>query len=580
MTLLVIVSPSTSFGGGSATPQINFLNPSSFAVGAADSVMLSDRVPSRPRTGPDGYRISAWIANAPTNAGVEFELLSNGVALETLDAVTPVGDDTFDYGWDVPDTLPDGPYTLRATLFSNNEAIDNDEVDITIARLGDRATVDYPTVSGDPTDWPGDGSFGTFRPLAVELPDKGLAKRGKPVGNVDASHTVGTELNGGTTRVRSFYTISKPGTEPAWIACGTEKTPGHPVPSSAANDGVRCTLQDPRHQTRVTAVAVLPNSSPHEWEDTANGAGDAVRVFNSYRQVPTDFGVTEGNNEVITENPGGAYPCTTIVADLKDQMGREIAGANIDLHSTGPSDKFRIDTGLAPHSGILPADRNHELTEPGYDCFSDSDQSLGDQSEHQILGGSDIKHAEADIDGTSDAGEWGFSFRVPAGQVNDQRWSVNSALWVDERSDGCRANEDVLTSNELFALAQVGLDQAPAPTSEPFVASLERCDRLPALRAIALESNKTQVREGGKVDFSGAITGPTQCVRRQHVRLRTRAKATGDFRTIDSVKTNNAGVYKFDDVRVNRTRQFRTNTPGHSACVKAGSNIVKVTATR
>jgi hypothetical protein len=562
-----------------APASIEFLNPSSFATNSTGTIVVSDRAVTRPRSSPEGYRISAWTRNAPPDAGVEFELLSNGVSLETLDAVSEIGPDTFDYKWDIPNTMPDGAYTLRATLFSQNEAIDHVDKNITIIRLGDKATVDYPTRTPG-SAWPTDGSFGTYRPLAPALPKTGIAQRGKPVGNIDTSHTVGTELTSGTTRVRAFYTTAAPGTAPQWKACGTEKTPGHPVPSSAANDGVRCTLASSADQKQVTAVAVVANSSPGEYEPAANGAGDAIRVGRAYAQRPKTFSIVEGDGGVLEENPNGGFPCHTVVSHLEDFKGREIVAANVDVHATGPTDKLRLDTGLLPHSGITHADRNHSLAEPGFDCFGENEQSTSDQSEHQILGGPDMKHAEADSFGTDDEGNWGFSFKVPANQVGSERFSVHAWTHVDEGDDGCHANDDSLRLDELVDTTSVGLDRAPATTPPPVASAEERCDRLPALRTIGLSAGRRRVPIGQTVDLRGAILGIPRCIRGQSVRLRSRKPGERRFTGSRTARSRSNGRFSFQNIRVNKTLEYRASVRRTSRCVAATSEIVKVRARR
>jgi hypothetical protein len=582
IALISFAFPAPTIDAASAPAQIEFLNPSSFALNSAERIIVSDRAVTRPREGAETYRISAWTRNAPPDAGVEFELLSGGLSIETLDQVTTIGVDTFDYNWNIPPTLPDGPYTLRATLFADNEAVDHVDADITIVRLGDKASVDYPTVAPSSPDWPGGATFGTYRPLAEGLPDEGIAEKGEPVGNIEASHTKGAEFSSGTTRVRAFYTLSEPGTPPQWRTCGTEKTPGHPVPSSAANNGVRCTLASADHQGKVTAVAVLANSSPAEYDPAANQAGDAIRVLNHYEQSLTSFSFTEGAGEVIEEGTDGGFPCHTLTVHLEDQIGREIAGANVDVHATGPTDKLRIDTGLATASGVTHADRNHALSEPGHDCFGGGGQTAGHQSEHQVLGSSDVKHVESDAAGTSDEGDWSFSFKVPADQVTDASYTVEMTAFVDETDDGCHANDDAFTASELSATAAVGLDRAPV-TPTPFVAQdLERCDRLPALRTVTLDSSRAQVRAGGDVTLSGQVTSAADCAGAERVRLKVRPGGNDGsrFRAIDAMKTDASGAFAFRDVDVKRTRDYIAVTPRTDECAWARSPIVTVKASR
>ena len=571
--LSAIAFPATSRGAVEPVPSIEFLNPSSFAEAGDAGIIVSDRQPGRPNAGKATYRLSAWTRNAPANAGVEFELLAGGVSLDTFDGVRKVGSDTFEYRWNISDTLPDGPYTVRATLFASNNAVDSVDQAVTITRLADRAELVYPNT--EESSFPSDGTFGTYRPLAAELPGEGSAQREKPVGNIDANHTKGTDVSGGTTRVRAFYTISKPGTKPNWIVCGTEATPGHPTLDSAANDGVRCTLKEASHQLNVTAVAVLANSSPGTYDPVANAAGDATRVLKSYAQVPTKFDVPTGDGGIAAATNDG-FECFTVLTELSDQVGREIVGANIDVHATGPSDKLRFDTGLGSEAPAKQADRNHQLQEPAYNCLATAGGDT--QSEHQVLGGPDMKHIESDADGTDDSGRWGFRFKVADGQVSTDRFTVNFTAYVDEGDDGCRVNNDELTGDELFRSGAVGLGVVPGAAASPTIVPKQPCGAArPSRRSLTLESSQAAVKRGGSVRFYGAISSVKSCKQSQIVNLQMRAPG-GKFRAIAAGRTADNGTYEFRKVPINRTRDYRAATPKTSRCTAAKSGIVKVKA--
>ena len=586
MGLVLFGLPSTSVGQLGGAPTIEFLNPSSFANAGSADIIVSDRQPTRPSNGTNTYRLSAWVGNAPADSGVEFELLSAGVSLDTFDSITQVGQATFEHRWNIPDTLPDGPYTMRATLFENNEAVASVDQSITVVRLADRAELLYPTT--DPaSSFPGGGGFGTFHPLGPELVD-GETERPLPVGNLDATHTKQAEFGSGTTRVRAFYTTSAPGTVPEWIVCGTEKTNGHPVPSSAAHNGVRCTLNSVADQTKVTAVAVLANSSPGDYDPAANQAGDVVRVLNSYAQVPVSFDIVSGDGEVLNEMANGSFPCHTVTVRLADQAAREIVAANIDVHGTGPTDKLRFDTGFAPAAGVKEADRHHILHEPGFDCFGENDPLGGLQSEHQLLGQPDMKHIEADPTGTDDTGEWGFSFKVPADQATNERFTFHYSMFVDEEDDGCHANDDRLTSGELFRAGSIGLGAAPEPARSPTVFGLEICgappppppdDLLP--RTVDIDVSDKSVKKGKSVRFFGQIESQKdRCESIEVVKLKTRNRKGKEFQSIAQGRTDVFGNYEFRKVNVSRTRQYRALAPSTGECKRTRSKVVTVRATR
>ena len=565
-----------------AEPSIAFLNPSGFATRTGVGIIVSDMAPSRPAEGDETYRLSAWVADAPLDAGVEFELLKNGVSLETIDSALTPEFDTYEANWNIPATMPDGPYTLRATLFSNNEAITSVDQPIVIARAAERVEITYPGL--DPTRaLPADGSFGTYTPLANVIPEEGAAARGLPIGSIDGNHT-GKVPGSGTSYVRAFYTVSEPGTTPEWIACGTQAAPGQSTLSSAANDGVRCTLKEPAHQLAVTAVAAVANSSQGTYDPGMNGAGDASRVTEAYAQTPTGFNLTEGSTQVVMEAAeDGSYACHTVGVVLEDERGRELLGANIDVKASGPTDKLRFDTGLLSESGLQPPDRHHQAFEPGYDCFGgNGDTQLADQADHQILGGPDHKHIEADDGGTDDDGYWGFSFWTPAESVGEN-YTTRFTVWVDEADDGCLTNEDRFSEGELSASGVVGWGAAPTP-AQPFTPTpLTPCippQEGPVLRTVSMYADRTMVQEGDEVTVTGTVSSTyIECVSEQMVKIKWRRPGQR-FRKIAEAITDTNGQFSAEVTPQRGRNQYRAIVPLTETCMKARSDVVKVRVPR
>jgi hypothetical protein len=437
---------------------IEFLNPSAYAPAGELGIVVSDKQTTRPDQGDTTYRIAAWVDPVPLDPAVEFELLRNGVSLLTMDAARRIGNDTWEADWNIDNTLPPGNYVLRATLASGSLAIASTDQPITINQLAERAEIDYPrSTSSD--SYPGGGQFGTFYPLARSAANA----RPNPMGNVDGK-TSGESSGTGASRVRAFYTTSPPGSAPQWTPCGTENAPGDALLSGAANDGVRCTLDASYEQQAITAVALVANTSNRgEYQARLNGAGDVVRVLQSYAQVPTDLSLVEGAVGTVDAGVDGAFGCHSAIAQLDDQYGREIAGANIDIKALGPSDSLKFDTGLLPVSGVQAPDEGTHAHEIGYDCFGDDDETTpGDQGEHQVVGGPDVKHVEADAFGTDDTGAWGFSLRIPANDVSDSRFTTYFSAWVDEIDAGGETNDDGFTTSELCAAGAVGWGNFPA----------------------------------------------------------------------------------------------------------------------
>ena len=563
-------------------PQIAFLNPSGFATRTGVGVLVTDRQPTRPVAGLETYRLSAWTSNAPLDAGVEFELLKNGVSLETIDSGIALKFDTYEAEWNIPDALPDGPYTLRATLFSNNEAVASADQDIVLSKVAERTEITYPgTGAGGPG--PADGSFGTFAPLATESPEEGSATRGLPVGNIDGTHT-GLAPGSGTSYVRAFYTISPPGSAPEWIPCGTQGAPGSATLSSAANDGVRCTLAEPEHQLLVTAVAAVANNSQGAFDPAMNGAGDATRVTEAYAQTPTGLNLAEGSTQAVIEpEDDGSYACHVAAIQLEDERGREILGANVDVKASGPNDKLRFDTGLFSESGLQAPDRHHQAFEPGYDCLAGSGESeVGPQADHQILGAPDHKHVESDGGGTEDDGMWAFSLWTPKESIGE-RYSARFTIWVDEADDGCTVNDDRLTEGELSASGVVGFGSFPPPAEQFAPAAPSTCippSEGPALRTVSLFSDQATAEEGEQVTVTGtASSAYIDCVSEQMVRIK-RQKLNGRFRKVAEVFTDTEGAFSATVSPRPGKNRYKAVLPLTEACMRAVSDLITIRVPR
>jgi len=582
-TSLIVGGPVVSAAAQAEAPQLAFLNPSSFSARPNVGILVGDRAPSRPRAGSNTYRITAWTSTVPANGGMEFELLQSGVSLETIDPVAlEVDANTYQAEWNIPDTLPDGTYTLRATLFENNEAVTNVDQGIVLSRVADRVEITYPTTrSQDP--FISDGSFGTYAPLATALPEKEAAVRGLPVGNIENNNT-GNAPGSGTSYVSAFYTISAPGTEPEWIACGREKAQGTSTLSSAAHNGVRCTLQAPEHQTMVTAVAAAANTSPENaFDPSFNGVGDATRVARPYAQTPTSFSWVDPSATGVTIDQGneGTYACHVASTHLADQVGREILGANIDVHASGPTDKLRMDTGLLPESDLQVPDRHPQALEPGYDCWAGNDETVGDQADHQILGGPDIKHIESDRAGTDDTGRWGFSFWTPADAVSDERFTTRFSAWVDETDDGCLTNDDRYTHGELVVDGIVGFGRAPS-SPQPFAPStligcMPPLDG-PAPRHVVLSSDRNHVKSGDQVHLTGSVISDyVSCVAEQTVKLKWR-RPDRRFSAFTTVGSNADGTFEAYVTPKKGRNEYRAVATPTETCQRAASEVVRVKA--
>lgn len=565
----------TAVDAATAEPKIAFLNPSSFATRPGVGVIVSPTRPNRPAQGAVGYRISVWADTAPTNGGVEIELLKNGVTLETMDAaLQPRTQDSYYTTWNIPSTLPDGPYTLRATLFENNEGITYADQEIVLVRTADRSGITYPGIGTD--QFPSDGSFGTFAPLRTALTE-GETGRALPVGNIDGNYTANS--NSGTSFVRAFYTVSEPGTEPEWIVCGTDAAAARV--SSAANDGVRCTLQDLAHQTQVSAVATVANNTPYPlaFDPAHNAAGDAVRVFEPYAQEPTRFEIVSGEIGEVTLNEEGAYGCQTVAFHLRDQRGREVTGANVDAHAAGPGNGLRFDTGLFSPAGFQAPDRQAHILQPGYDCLGANSEVVEDQGSHRVYAGPDTKHIETSS-GTSDSGRWAFALWSPTGNVTPERWTARWTAWVDESDDLCGANDDRFTHEELHASGLVGFGKA-ATYVPPFTPSdLQMCvpdPDGPVTRELTMSTDRNAALAAShKVTLFGELVSAyPACMHEQPIKLKWRRPGKR-FRTIADAVTSETGTFEGKvKAKVGRN-EYRAVAPKSDTCLRARSAIAKV----
>lgn len=599
--------------GQAGAPAIAFLNPSNFASsGTERDIFVSDKIPMDPRTGDASYRLSAWVANGPGDPGVEFEVLNaSGVVVDTIDGDIQLGTDTFEADWNIPDLIPEGPYVIRATLFdiSENAAIAQASIDVTYDRNAERVEIEYPNNRGLPL-WPGGGSFGSYAPVRRALPAEGeSAARIAPHSNVDllqTSRTAGPEGWGtGPSRIRAFYTISPPGSVPEWKVCGTEGGSGS---AGGASNGVRCLLESEADQTQVTAIAAVANgrsgSNFATFQEANNEAGDATRVLQPYVQVPTNWRFTQGNGQTV-ETLGTEYNCffaqDVIEGRLSDQLDREIVGYNVDVHAQGPNDRLTFDQGILNDASAKPPDRGNHPEEGAFDCFNDNDESwLAPQGEHQVFNGPDIKHIEDDVD-SGDDGRWGFNLMVrPASTVSDESFTTFFTFWIDEAPDGCMTNDDRYNDGELVLFGSIGWSHAPldprpveplpilpctppttAPTTSPSPSPTMTSSPPPPSgeRDVALQANRTLIRQGQKVTLHAAIAAEEEsCASLQEIQLQQKRRRT-EWRTVSIKATDEDGRARFVR-RPRRTTNYRALTPREGFCERAVSPREKVRVPR
>jgi hypothetical protein len=412
-------------------PTIEILNPLD-QTGDSDpepGPLVSDKATPANAT----YRLSAWAADAPVAAVVEFEI--DTIPVTTITATRKVGTDTFEADWAIPGSVLDGPHQLDAALFSQvgGEEIARDSETITVlaGNPGQAAnTVDIVTPSLN-------GALGFHKYAGVW------------------STILQAVTSSGTTFVHFLYSKSAPGTEPAWISCSKVK-------ATAAVGGIRCDLKGDDQPEMVTAVGAVANDSPNppqgaQYRAEFDRSTDAQRVF-PYVQVPGFLTLTPHKQKMAAGDVGST--CSKmIVAKATDQFGRLIVGANIDVHAVGPGDNTRFGAGLFDDSDAAqPPDKGHSREELGADCLG-INEFVGSQGEHNIAGAPDIKHIETQPSGTNAQGT--FSFQLLA----DQRGTTDVTAWIDEDDN------DEQEFAEATDVAAIGWGEAAG--AAPYSAFLE-----------------------------------------------------------------------------------------------------------
>jgi hypothetical protein len=575
ITAVVIGMPGASVGGPLAGPSIAFLNPSSFSQAGERGIIVSNQ---RPSAGPgcceeadETYRLVAWVADPPPAYNVFFSVTQGALEFEITNT-RQVVDQSWQAEWSMPPSLLDGPATLHAYIVVGEQAVATVAQPVTIMRIQENIDLAYPTA---------DGAFGTYAPLAGSLPDKGPATPKKPVGVVDALYTSTPDM----AYVRTFYTTSQPGTTPTWNVCGTEAIGSS---NGQADNGVKCTLKSAAEQSAITAVAAVANDSPNDFDNRFNESGDAVPLVSSYAQVPTVLDMEGGQQLIPEEERSGIYYCSdSVVTTLTDQAGRAIAGANMDVHAEGPSDALKFHT-FAILTSNQPPDRGGHREEAGYDCTGSSqangtppsDANPAVQGEHQRFGQPDRKHIESLAGGTSDIGA--FSFRLHADEPGATRFTA----WVDERDDGCHANDDLFTEGELNVSGSIGWapEQAPEPLPQPFE-TIGSCGPAPSPdpsgspdpgggrdgRRVSLfasrGSSSNQIRLYGRISSSAP-----ECRSNQRVKIQMKHKRR--YRVVGRVTSDARGKYSFER-RSPRVRTYRAAVGASSACESARSKTVR-----
>lgn len=148
-----------------------------------------------------------------------------------------------------------------------------------------------------------------------------------------------------------------------------------------------------------------------------------------------------------------------------------------------------------------------------------------------------------------------------------------------------RAWIDIDNNNSTTTEADTaeGRDETNNPGQQPEVDGTDVVDagwEQSRFRTLSLQSNKSSVKSGNKVKFSGAIDGQHPvCEAGQEIRLRaSKNMNSSKFTTLATIVSDPDGSYQFN-LAVNKSRKYKTLTPQTSTCDKATSNVVTVTVT-
>lgn len=568
--LFAVAIPAAS-GQTSGTPSIQFLSPSSVE---GEVPTLTDEATAVNAA----YRLSAWTANAPSGAIVEFELVPGDSFTQpmTIGVGRAVLPDTFEYDWDIaegPTGVLEGAHTLKATLYDAA----GDELAATTQAVN--------ILHGSSGQTNGEASIDFTYPVS-----------GGPLGYYTASNGVTNSMFDGVkldqaASVKAYYTTTQPGSLPEWRVCNTGEL------TLFFDDGVRCNYPKDKQDTdvdegvdvsQVTAVALTLARE--------DGSADIARVV-PYLQVPSSLtqsilGRSDSSGGPSTSKTGvlrkekdertGFFPCSDwIRVAPTDQVGRKIAAVNLDAHAQGPSDQLKFNnsylSSVIGNPPLLPPSDGHSAPEKAANCRSDND-TIGQQGEHGIAGQPDRKHVETRT-GTNDAGQFDFAL------ATDQPGIAQVTIWVDQKDDDrfCRGEEGASTSiGFAWGVAeQPAQSESPAdcvsaqPSPDPTIVEPPVFD---GSRTARIQPAKVQVVSGRRVGILGGITAVEEaCEVGQALRLRAKRPSAARFRTIAGGTTDATGTHTFR-VLVERTKVYKVVAPAAGECVRARSTTATIRA--
>ena len=469
MSLMAALLP---VGSASAAPAIAILNPSPYTA---------TQVPEISDKGQRAVHLVAWVQEVPANALVEFEIraVTNslpGQNVATVDAFR-AGTDTWEGFFTIPDTFPEGQYTIDARLYSNLEEVASDQQIVTMNKENVPPPAQAETIEMNQPE--NAGQLGFFIP-----------KEGRPNALITASTSADAQ------QIRVLYTLSDPGNDPEWVECG----------SGPVSDGIavaRCTLAQGTNPLEVTAVAAVANMTPRPGTPNAaaDDAGDSHRIV-PYIQTPAAVGFDQSSITAKTRE------CKLITATVFDQFSRPIAAVNVDVHAEGPDDQLTFATDDRP-TGVLAVSSDYQAPNDGHvsreatiRCFDPAEDSGKQQGVHRVIGTADRQHIESTT-GTNNNGS--FLFALYSGSQG----ATNVNVWADVNDD------DSQSLSEAAGVASIGWDQEPPPPRRQIfidpdgpTAEVGQCQ---TLTAVAREGGNALIGVNVDIHISGPDASATFC---------------------------------------------------------------------
>lgn len=417
----------------SAAPVVRILNPGRGTAPAKVSDKF-DGTDSR-------YHITAVAVGVPNEAVLEAFVV-RGLQAQTINLGTmcPVEGtrDTFEGFWDIPDSFAEGTMDLGVQVFDRAgdgaQVIATDRVPVDVSHLpgGAAASEDVRLL------WPvNDGPLGFFR-----------NKAGEWKMSVQA-------ILPGTAAPAIRYSTTPVGGEPAFRACGTAPSSAHDNKTPNRTFDLTCRLAAGDRPSAVTAVAAIAQGG--------SGSSDAHRVH-PFLQRSSDMtvrldGVFKGGanplspplNYPSSRRRGAGEECLVFRATVRDQFGRPVPGANVDVELRGPGETASFGEPVSGSAAAAP-NSGAAMTEPAVQCSSGAPNATLSQARVTVADGPDAKLIES-VDGTNDQGQWSFQIYSPEHGFTEVRAWVDDEPLVSETAESS-PDDDQIGSGEAVGSSE------------------------------------------------------------------------------------------------------------------------------